>query len=120
MNASGVATFTYAGTVPGADVLQAIAIGGTATLASSTLSVSWTAAQSGPNGVVSQGWIGSPAQRARVEGLVPVTVDDVPMRATRPKFCALANEKLARLGVTLPDWRDALRRSLDVQNAEGT
>ena len=73
-NASGVATFTYAGTVPGADVLQAIAIGGTATLASSTLSVSWTAAQSGPNGIVSQGWIGSPAQRARVEGLVPVTV----------------------------------------------
>ncbi len=73
-NAAGVATFTYAGTVPGTDVLQAIAIGGTATLASSTVSVSWTPAQSGPNGVVSQGWIGSPAQRARVEGLVPVTV----------------------------------------------
>ena len=73
-NAAGVATFTYAGTVPGTDVLQATAIGGTATLASSMLSVSWTAAQSGPNGTVSQGWIGSPAQRARVEGLVPITV----------------------------------------------
>ena len=73
-NAAGVATFTYAGTVPGTDVLQAIAIGGTATLASSTVSVSWTPAQSGPNGIVSQGWIGSPAQRARIEGLVPVTV----------------------------------------------
>jgi RHS repeat-associated protein len=73
-NASGVATFTYAGTVPGTDVIEATAIGGTATLASSTVSVSWTAAQPGPNGIVSQGWIGAPAQRARVEGLVPVIV----------------------------------------------
>ena len=73
-NAAGVATFTYAGTVPGTDVIQATAIGGTATLASSTVSLSWTPAQSGPNGVVSQGWIGAPAQRARVTGLVPITV----------------------------------------------
>jgi dTDP-4-dehydrorhamnose reductase len=69
-------------------------------------------------------WLQFAEEAARLIGreprLVPVTVADVPLRAARPKFCALANEKLARLGVTLPDWRDALRRSLEVQNAEGT
>lgn len=44
--------------------------------------------------------------------LVPVTVDDVPMRAPRPKYCALDNAKLASLGVSMPEWRDALRRSI--------
>ncbi len=73
-NAAGVATFAYTGSVPGTDVLQATAIGGTATLASSALSLSWTPAAPGSNGIVSQGWIGAPAQRARVTGLVPVTV----------------------------------------------
>jgi dTDP-4-dehydrorhamnose reductase len=42
--------------------------------------------------------------------LVPVTMADVPMRAARPKYSALANAKLTSLGVPLPDWRDALRR----------
>jgi dTDP-4-dehydrorhamnose reductase len=42
--------------------------------------------------------------------LVPITLADVPMRAARPRYCALANAKLAGLGVVLPDWRDALRR----------
>jgi hypothetical protein len=38
--------------------------------------VSWThAAPGGGNtGIVSQGWIGAPGQRARVMGLVPITV----------------------------------------------
>ena len=75
-NAAGVATFTYIGTAAGTDVLQAVAIGGTAQLAAAPLSVSWThAAPGGGNtGVVSQGWIGAPGQRARVMGLVPITV----------------------------------------------
>jgi YD repeat-containing protein len=73
-NAAGVATFTYTGTVPGTDVIQAAAIGGTAQLASPAVSLSWTAAGSGPSGIVSRGWIGAPAQQARVTGLVPITV----------------------------------------------
>ena len=44
--------------------------------------------------------------------LVSITVDDIPMRARRPKYCALDNTKLASLGVSMPDWRDALRRSI--------
>jgi dTDP-4-dehydrorhamnose reductase len=53
---------------------------------------------------------------ARVIGgaprLTPVTVDAVQLRAMRPKYCALSNEKLASLGVTMPDWRDALQRAI--------
>ena len=39
-----------------------------------------------------------------------------PLRAKRPKYCALSNAKLASLGVTMPDWQDALRRSLEALN----
>ena len=55
-------------------------------------------------------------EAARVLGrhsrLVPITLDGVTLRAKRPKYCALSNAKLASLGVAMPDWRDALRRSL--------
>jgi dTDP-4-dehydrorhamnose reductase len=46
--------------------------------------------------------------------LVPITLDQVALRAARPKYSALSTELIAGLGVTLPDWRDALRRSLAV------
>ncbi|HEY3045461.1 MAG TPA: dTDP-4-dehydrorhamnose reductase [Vicinamibacterales bacterium] len=55
-------------------------------------------------------------EAARLIGLEPrlvsITAGDVPMRAMRPKYCALSNEKLAGLGVTMPDWRDALQRAV--------
>ncbi len=73
-NASGIATLTYAGAAPGADTLQAIAVGGTAQLPSATLAVSWTPTQSAASGIVAQGWLGAPASQARVTGLVPITV----------------------------------------------
>jgi dTDP-4-dehydrorhamnose reductase len=44
--------------------------------------------------------------------LVPVRMADVPMRARRPQYPALANDKLARAGVAMPPWQDALRRYL--------
>jgi dTDP-4-dehydrorhamnose reductase len=44
--------------------------------------------------------------------LISVSVDEVQLRAPRPKYCALDNSKLARLGVPMPDWRDALRRAI--------
>ena len=40
--------------------------------------------------------------------LVPVKVADVPMKARRPQYAALSNDKLARAGVQMPTWQDAL------------
>jgi dTDP-4-dehydrorhamnose reductase len=44
--------------------------------------------------------------------LVPITLDQTTLVAKRPKYSALSCALLAGFGVTLPDWRDALRRSL--------
>ena len=44
--------------------------------------------------------------------LVPVTMAATPMRAPRPRFCALSNRKLAAAGVAMPSWQDAIRRYL--------
>jgi len=42
--------------------------------------------------------------------LQPVSVADVPLRAPRPQFAALANDKLSRAALRMPTWQDALRR----------
>ena len=42
--------------------------------------------------------------------IVGVSVDDAPMKAPRPRFCALNNRKLAAAGFVMPPWQDALRR----------
>jgi dTDP-4-dehydrorhamnose reductase len=44
--------------------------------------------------------------------LVPVKVADVQMKARRPQYAALSNAKLARAGIQMPTWQDALRRYL--------
>lgn len=49
--------------------------------------------------------------------LVPVRVADVPMRAPRPRYCALSNAKLARAGIRMPTWQDALARHLAAADA---
>ena len=49
--------------------------------------------------------------KAREARLQPVSVADVSLRAQRPQFAALANDKLGRI-VPLPTWQDALRRYL--------
>jgi dTDP-4-dehydrorhamnose reductase len=49
--------------------------------------------------------------------LAPVRVADVAMRARRPQYAALSNEKLARAGVLMPTWQDALRRYLAGERA---
>lgn len=41
-----------------------------------------------------------------------VPVASVPMRAPRPQFAALSNDKLARVGIAMPTWQDALARHL--------
>jgi dTDP-4-dehydrorhamnose reductase len=47
--------------------------------------------------------------------LVPTRVADVPMRAARPQYCALSNEKLTSLGIEMPAWKDALARYLQAE-----
>ena len=44
--------------------------------------------------------------------LRPVRMADVPLKAARPRYCALSSAKLAATGFVMPDWRDALRRWL--------
>src|SRR5262249_3963042 len=40
----------------------------------------------------------------------PVAMADVPLRAQRPQFCALSNDKLRRTGIEMPSWQDAVAR----------
>jgi dTDP-4-dehydrorhamnose reductase len=49
--------------------------------------------------------------------LQPVSVRDVPMRASRPPYAALSNAKLARAGYTMPAWQDAFGRHLAAPEA---
>lgn len=44
--------------------------------------------------------------------LTPVSVLDVPMRASRPQYAALDNGKLAAAGFVMPPWQDAIARYL--------
>jgi dTDP-4-dehydrorhamnose reductase len=44
--------------------------------------------------------------------LKPITTEDVRLAASRPRFCALSNRKLAAAGFEMPTWQDAVRRWL--------
>jgi dTDP-4-dehydrorhamnose reductase len=59
-------------------------------------------------------WLAFAAEAARLmriePRLAPITVSDVTMRAERPVYCVLSNDRLAAAGVVMPDWRDALAR----------
>jgi dTDP-4-dehydrorhamnose reductase len=61
-------------------------------------------------------WLEFAEEAARLLGVesrvVPVRVADVPLKASRPKYCALANDKLTSVGIRMPTWQDALARSL--------
>ena len=51
--------------------------------------------------------------KTREARIIGVPVADIPLRAARPKFAALANDKISAI-VAMPTWRDALRRYLTV------
>ena len=58
-------------------------------------------------------WLELGQEIARVLGrpetaLTAISVDDVKMRARRPRFAALSNQKLADAGSPMPTWQDAL------------
>lgn len=62
-------------------------------------------------------WLDVGREIARLLGrtdsaLTPVSVDDVALRAPRPKYAALSNAKLAEAGIAMPTWQDALARHL--------
>lgn len=44
--------------------------------------------------------------------LVPVSVTEVKLKAPRPQYAALSNDKLVAAGVPVPTWEDALARYL--------
>jgi dTDP-4-dehydrorhamnose reductase len=44
--------------------------------------------------------------------LTPIRMADAGLRARRPQYCALSNEKLRGAGIAMPTWQDALRRFL--------
>src|SRR3954470_13220523 len=44
--------------------------------------------------------------------LDPITMDQVQMKAARPRFCALATDKMAAAGFPMPSWQDAIARWL--------
>ena len=46
-----------------------------------------------------------------------ITLDELELRAPRPRFCALSTCKLAAAGVEMPHWRDTLARYARVRRA---
>jgi len=44
--------------------------------------------------------------------LVPVRLSEMALKAARPQYCALSNDKLRAAGVDMPTWQDALARYL--------
>lgn len=65
-------------------------------------------------------WHDVAAEAARILGvpprLVPITVDQMPLKAPRPRYCALSSRKLAAAGFTMPTWQNALRRWLEARS----
>ena len=59
-------------------------------------------------------WLGFAQELARLLGieprLTPVRMADMKLRASRPLYSALSNEKLRRAGIDMPRWQDALAR----------
>jgi dTDP-4-dehydrorhamnose reductase len=55
-------------------------------------------------------------ETARQLGVTPrleaVTMDQVALKAARPRYCALSNRKLALAGFEMPAWQDAIGRWL--------
>ena len=80
--------------------------------------------QKSPSGVyhcVNSGWTTWAGLAREVAGLLgkyqpkirEVNMADVQLRAPRPRFAALSNQKLANHGIPMPTWQDALRRYVE-------
>jgi dTDP-4-dehydrorhamnose reductase len=51
--------------------------------------------------------------------LEPITMKDVELRAPRPRYCALSNEKLRAAGIAMPPWQDAVSRAIRARDTQG-
>ena len=64
-------------------------------------------------------WHDVAAEAARIldvpARLVPITVDQLPLRVPRPRYCALSTKKLAAAGFAMPTWQDGLQRWLQTR-----
>jgi dTDP-4-dehydrorhamnose reductase len=62
-------------------------------------------------------WLELAREAARRLGVEPrlraVRMAEVPMRAARPRHCALSNARLASVGIPMPTWQDALGRDVE-------
>ena len=69
-------------------------------------------------------WDDIAREAARLLGREPrlrlITLDQVALRAPRPKYCALDNSCLAALGIVMPTWQDALARHITSRTATET
>jgi len=52
--------------------------------------------------------------------LVPIEMDQMPLKAARPRYCALSTQKLRSAGFAMPTWQDALRRWLRARRTPTT
>jgi dTDP-4-dehydrorhamnose reductase len=61
-------------------------------------------------------WRDFAEEAAQLLGVTPdlnaIRMADVTLRAPRPLYCAMSNQKLREAGVAMPGWQDALRRYL--------
>jgi dTDP-4-dehydrorhamnose reductase len=61
-------------------------------------------------------WVDVAREAGRLLGveprLRPITLKAAALPAPRPTFCALDNSRLARLGIVMPSWQDALARHI--------
>jgi dTDP-4-dehydrorhamnose reductase len=59
-------------------------------------------------------WLGIAEEIARLLGrdaeIVPVKSSEAKLKAKRPLYCALSNDKLAAAGIPMPTWQNALAR----------
>jgi dTDP-4-dehydrorhamnose reductase len=59
-------------------------------------------------------WADVAAEAARCLGrplrMKGITLETAALKARRPRYCALSSAKLARAGIVMPPWQDALRR----------
>jgi dTDP-4-dehydrorhamnose reductase len=62
-------------------------------------------------------WLELACELARLLGVEPrleaVRFADAKLRASRPQYCALANDKLASVGIVMAPWQDALGRYVE-------
>ena len=63
---------------------------------------------------------GDRAPARRDAELIPVKSTDVKLKARRPVYCALSNDKLTDAGIVMPTWQEALGRYMAVVSRQSS